>query len=242
MSSLSTYSGQTVMPIPESGPKISRTLARDDAYNKLRGWIIDGTLKPGEVLHDQHIAALLGVSRTPVREALRRLEDEGLVETALNRWTRVAPLDLNRAAEIYAIIEVLEVLAFKQAFPRLTGEVLRALEDANQSMRTAAKDGEPVAAVIADESFHEVLISGASNGELLRLLGQLKSSLRRVELAYFDATPRVQASFDEHAAIIESSREGSISRACKALRINWRGSLDRIRASVRNSASTAQME
>ena len=66
------------MPIPESGPKISRTLARDDAYNKLRGWIIDGTLKPEEVLHDQHIAALLGVSRTPVREALRRLEDEGL--------------------------------------------------------------------------------------------------------------------------------------------------------------------
>ena len=118
ISSLTTYSGQTVMPIPESGPKISRTLARDDAYNKLRGWIIDGTLKPEEVLHDQHIAALLGVSRTPVREALRRLEDEGLVETGgWNRWTRVQlPLDLNRAAEIYAIIEVLEVLAFKQAF------------------------------------------------------------------------------------------------------------------------------
>ena len=98
MLSLTTYSGQTVMPIPESGPKNSRRLARDDAYNKLRGWIIDGTLKPEEGLHDQHIAALLGVSRTPVREACR-LEDEGLVETALNRWTRVAPLDLNSTAE-----------------------------------------------------------------------------------------------------------------------------------------------
>jgi DNA-binding GntR family transcriptional regulator len=242
MSSFTTCSGQTAMPIPESGPKISRTLARDDAYNRLRGWIIDGTLKPEEVLHDKHIAALLGVSRTPVREALRRLEDEGLVETALNRWTRVAPLDLNKTAETYAIIEAMEVLALKQAFPRLTGEVLRALDDANHRMRTAAKDREPVAAVVADEMFHEVLISGASNGELLRLLGQLKSRLRRVELAYFDATPRVQASFREHAAIIESSREGSLSRACTALRINWRGSLDRIRASVSTNTTKAKIE
>jgi DNA-binding GntR family transcriptional regulator len=97
-----------------------------------------------------------------------------------------------------------------------------------------------VAAVIADESFHEILISGASNGELLRLLGQLKSRLRRVELAYFDAAPRVQASFGEHAAIIESSREGSLSRACNALRVNWRGSLDRFRASVSTNTSKAK--
>src|SRR5271163_2564263 len=127
------------MPLPQSESKLSRTLAREEVYGCLRAWIIDGRLRPGELLRDQDIAVTVGVSRTPVREALRRLEDEGLVETALNRWTRVAPLDLNRAAEIYAIIEVLEVLAFKQAFPRLTGEVLRALEDANQSMRTAAK-------------------------------------------------------------------------------------------------------
>ena len=131
---LTTYSGQTVMPIPESGPKISRTLARDDAYNKLRGWIIDGTLKPEEVLHDQHIAALLGVSRTPVREALRRLEDEGLVETALNRWTRVAALDLNRTAEqcsgqCPSEVQVAELISLWRAglLGRGTGSTRRAL-------------------------------------------------------------------------------------------------------------------
>ncbi len=73
------------MPLPQSKNKLSRTLAREEVYGRLRAWIIDGRLGPRELLRDQDIAAIVGVSRTPVREALRRLEDEGLVETALNR-------------------------------------------------------------------------------------------------------------------------------------------------------------
>jgi len=225
------------MPLPESAPKVLRTLARDDAYDKLRGWIIDGTLKPAEVLHDQEIGAALGVSRTPVREALRRLEDEGLVETALNRWTRVAALDLAKTAETYAIIEALEVVALAQAFPMLTGDDLRGLEDANRAMQKAAKQQEAAVAVIADEGFHELLISHANNGELLLLLRQLKTRLRRVELAYFDATPRVQTSFREHTAIIKALQDRSVLQACAALRLNWRGSLERLRTSFEKRAS-----
>jgi DNA-binding GntR family transcriptional regulator len=220
------------MPLPESVPKVPRTLAREDAYDKLRGWIIDGTLKPEETLRDHEIAAVLGVSRTPVREALRRLEDEGLVETALNRWTRVAALDLNKAAETYEIIEALEVLALEQAFPGLMSEDLRALEEANRAMQKAARRQEPALAVIADEDFHEFLIRHANNGELLLLLRQLKTRLRRVELAYFDAEPRAHASFREHAAIIKALRERSLSDASAALRLNWAGSLERLRKSV----------
>ena len=107
------------MPLPRIAKKMSRTLARDEAYEKLRGWIIAGRLCPGETLRDQDIATALGVSRTPVREALRRLEDEGLVETALNRWTRVASLDLEEAAETYAVVEALELLALELAFAHL---------------------------------------------------------------------------------------------------------------------------
>src|SRR5579864_5094934 len=99
------------MPLPQCQTRLPRTLARDEAYEKLREWIIAGTLHPGETLRDQEIAERLGVSRTPVREALRRLDDEGFVETALNRWTRVAPLDLKKALEIYSVIEALEVFA-----------------------------------------------------------------------------------------------------------------------------------
>jgi DNA-binding GntR family transcriptional regulator len=220
------------MPLPESAPKVPRTLAREEAYKELRGWIIDGTLKPGEILRDHEIGAALGVSRTPVREALRRLEDEGLVETALNRWTRVAPLDLTKAAETYVIIEALEVLALELAFAGLTREDLQGLEDANRAMQKAAKQQEPALALITDEDFHELLISRANNGELLLLLKQLKTRLRRVELAYFDATPRVHASFCEHAAVIKALRERSLSRASAALRLNWAGSLARLRTSA----------
>jgi DNA-binding GntR family transcriptional regulator len=217
------------MPLPEPVSKVSRTLAREDAYDKLRAWIIDGTLKPEEGLNDREIGAALGVSRTPVREALRRLEDEGLVVTALNRWTRVAPLDLTRTVESYPIIEALEILALEQAFPSLTREDLGALEQINLAMRRAANDRRANAAVIADEEFHELWIRHSRNGELLLVLRRLKAQLRRVELAYFDATPRVHDSYREHLAIIKALRERSLSRACQALRSNWAGSLERIR-------------
>ena len=134
-----------------------------------------------------------------------------------------------KTAETYVIIEALEVYALEQAFPRLTREDLQGLEDANRTMQKAARQQEPTLAVIADEDFHERFISRANNGELLLLLRQLKTRLRRIELAYFDATPRVHASFREHAAIIKALQERSLSRACVALRLNWAGSLERLR-------------
>src|SRR5271166_5004202 len=151
------------MPVPVSGAKLRRTLAREEAYTQLREWIVDGTLRPCEFLRDQEIAASLGISRTPVREALRRLEDEDLVETASNRWTRVAPLDLTKAAETYRCIEALELLALELAIPKITVADLHAMADANRSMQMAIDRQEPLNAVVCDEAFHEVVISRADN-------------------------------------------------------------------------------
>ncbi len=201
------------MPLPQSESKLSRTLAREEVYGRLRAWIIDGTLRPEELLRDQDIAATVGVSRTPVREALRRLEDEGLVETALNRWTRVAPIDVAKAAEIYAIVEALELFALGTAIRRLTSQDVTRMREANQAMRRAAELQDPAAAVIADESFHEVWIERANNRELSVLLRQFRIKLRRVELAYFDAAARALSSFREHAAIIRAFSGRSLPAA-----------------------------
>jgi DNA-binding GntR family transcriptional regulator len=219
------------MPLPEFGVKLSRILAREEAYRKLRNWIIDGTLLPGEVLRDHAIAGSLGVSRTPVREALRRLQDEGLVETALNRWTRVAPLDLTKARETYAVIESLEVLALERAFPNLTPADLQDMAQANRAMQSAAEQQELMEAVIADEAFHEVLTARAGNGVLAALLAQLKTQLRRVELAYFDVASRAHGSFREHAAIVKALKGRSVPEAVSSLRHNWQGSLERLTSS-----------
>lgn len=218
------------MPIPLLAPKIPRTLAREDACGKLRDWIIEGKLRPGELLRDQEIATVLGVSRTPVREALRRLEDEGFVETSLNRWTRVAPLDLQRAAEIYAIIEALEVFALESAFPNLTHEDLQRMTEANARMRAAIRKRDAHTALSADEAFHEVWTARADSKELSLMLIQLKSKIRRIELAYWDAAAPATKSSREHAEIIHAIQKKQRREALQAVRQNWENSLNRLRA------------
>ena len=217
------------MPIPPTVPKRTRSLARDEVYTQLSAWIIDGTLQPEELLRDQDIAEQLGVSRTPVREALRRLEDEGFVETALNRWTRVAPLRATQAAEIYPMVEALECLALRLAAPTLTRADLDHLQQVNEQLRRGLRAGDAQQAVEADTAFHDVWISKSGNTELQQTLGALKRKLRRVERAYFDASASGQASLDEHEAVCRALRAGHVKQAVTALQHNWQGSLDRLR-------------
>jgi DNA-binding GntR family transcriptional regulator len=218
------------MHLPAHTAKLSRTLAREEVYAQVRDWIVQGELPPGEVVRDQDIATHLGVSRTPVREALLRLEVEGFVETAHNRWTRVAPLDLTHAAELYALVETLEVFALEQAGPDLTSEHLGRLERANANLRTALERHDATGSVTADTLFHDILVEQAGNRELSAVLGQLKLKLRRVELAYFDVEAHTQHSLAEHATIIEALRVQEWAKAAAALRRNWRSSLERLRA------------
>jgi len=197
-------------------------------YTHLSRWIIDGTLQPEEPLRDQDIAVQLGISRTPVREALRRLEDEGLVETALNRWTRVASLRLGQATALYPVVQTLEMLALQLAAPGLTDEDLLHLNDLNAQLRTALEQRDAGAAVDADTAVHDVWISKSGNPELQQTLHGLKRKLRRIERAYFDATSSGQASLKEHAAIIAALQQGDPDRAAQALKANWQGSLNRL--------------
>lgn len=216
------------MPIPPTAPKHTRSLAREDVYRQLSTWIIDGTLAPGEPLRDQDIAAQLGVSRTPVREALRRLEDEGLVETALNRWTRVAALRDEQPGELYPVVETLEVLALQLALAHLTEGDLEYLRDLNVQLREALQHQDARGAVEADTAFHDVWITASGNRELQQTLRALKRKLRRIELAYFNAASFGEASLDEHAAILGALRKGDTAAAQHALKANWLGSLRRL--------------
>src|SRR5574340_1117707 len=93
---------------------------RERVYRALRDALVAGELAPGERLRDQELAARLGVSRTPVREALQRLEDEGLVETAPRALTRVTPLAAVAAREAFPVVAALHALAARHGAPRLT--------------------------------------------------------------------------------------------------------------------------
>src|SRR5688500_8344447 len=104
-------------PLPADAPPLPQVSARERIYEAVKGWIVEGVLDPEEQLRDVELAEHFGVSRTPVREALRQLEDEGLVATARNRWTRVAPLDLSEGARLVPILSALEILALRTAWP-----------------------------------------------------------------------------------------------------------------------------
>lgn len=201
---------------------------RNEVYTALRDLIVTGELTPGEKLRDQDIAAHLGVSRTPVREALRRLEDERLVETAANRYTRVSPLSPAQASEVYPVIERLEGLALELAFKNLGKTDFKRLKMLNQDMRAALRADDVQSLVEADDDFHEVFISQSANPELRRLLASLKVKYRRLELAYFGNLSNALASLEEHEAFIQALANGDLSAAKRALALNWRSAQERL--------------
>ncbi|HEU5347822.1 MAG TPA: GntR family transcriptional regulator, partial [Ktedonobacterales bacterium] len=122
------------MPVPASMVPLTRRCLSDDAYAQLREWIIDGTLAPGEALRDEALAEALGMSRTPVRDALQRLENEGLVITSSTRRTSVSPVTLKQARDIYPITVALETLALRLALPSIDEAALAAMRTAKAEL------------------------------------------------------------------------------------------------------------
>lgn len=212
---------------PES-VTIRRHIVHDDVYDLIRNLIVRGTLAPESRLRDVELAERLGVSRTPIREALLRLEAEGLVETKANRWTRVAPLNLVAAVERYPIIWRLEQLAVELAPSPLPPAALDAMAAANRRLAQALDDQDSLAAIAADDAFHRESIVHAGNSELVLVLAQLKTKLKRIEVAYFDDLFLSRQSLDEHNVILQQFTNGDPVRASEAIERNWRGSLHRM--------------
>lgn len=211
---------------------------REEVYGTIQRWIVEGTLQPGEKLTDGELALRLGVSRTPVREAFRRLEDEGLVETARNRWTRVASIDTEQAEHIYSIVCALESLAASLACPRLRSTDVVAMEQAIRDLREALEVGDSVRAVAADDAFHDTFVARSENPYLVAALRPLKLKLRRLEIAYFGGSSVggssvARASLTEHQRILTALLSGNSERAVKIVTANWQRSLKRYRKRIR---------
>lgn len=201
---------------------------REEVYNTLLGWIMEGELRPGEKLLDKELAEHLGVSRTPVREALRRLEDKGLVESAANRWTRVSEVSIDEPVKIYPIIWTLEELAASQAISLMTGRDYTAMEQANSKLGEALAAENPVEASRADIEFHEVFIRCSGNPHLVSILLDLKISCRRVEVTYFEKDTDGKYSLDEHYRILQALQQGDLDQSRTMIRLNWQNSLQRL--------------
>jgi DNA-binding GntR family transcriptional regulator len=209
------------MPIPDAAAAIPRSLARAEVYRTLKQWMVDLTLAPGETIRDHDLAERLGVSRTPVREALRQLEDEGLVVTSFHKWTKVAPAELAEVQDLYPAVAALEAAAVRLAMPHLSDDDLARLKHANLAMAKAIKRRDGSAATEADMAFHALLLERSGNKEIARLLASLRPRIQRIELAYFGNQPVAQQSVADHDEILDALRRGDADAACAAMQRNW---------------------
>ncbi|MDE3046625.1 MAG: GntR family transcriptional regulator [Verrucomicrobiota bacterium] len=204
--------------------KIQRTFIREEAYLKLRDWILEGKLAPGAQLKDKELAQQLGVSRTPIREALLKLEDEGFVITKPNRSTQVSPIEIKDAYPLYSIVWTLEKLALNQAYESITNDHIEKMAQANERFLKKMKNKDRLGALEADHEFHSIYIEISHNKELEKIITDIKQKLKRLDLYYFDKVKNALLSYEEHQQIIESLRKKDLSAALKAVEHNWKAS------------------
>lgn len=208
------------MPVPEQRATVARHLLRDNAYTALCEAIVGGTLAPGERLHDHELCVWLGLSRTPVREALSRLEDEGLVETAPQRYTRVSPLDRRDVQELFPLMAAIHALATGLGVPRMIAEDVKALNASNEAFVRALRAGDADGAYAADDRFHAVFVQASANAEIARVLRRLEPRLHRLERRCASRLPGRRA-VAQHQAMVARAAAGDAGGAASAARENW---------------------
>jgi DNA-binding GntR family transcriptional regulator len=211
-------------PVGEAPP------LREQVYESLRRAILVGDVSPGSQLSPASIAESLGISTMPVREALRLLEDDGLVETSARRWTRVRTLSVREAEELYPIVGVLEAYAIGIA-PQPTRKQAAAMRRANRALRAAAKAGDVLACLDADEQFHHCLVESCGSQSVLRIISECKARMRLLEGAYFRAES-VEVSLGQHEAVVAAAEKGELEKAGKLVRENWAHGLKGVLAVV----------
>lgn len=210
-------------------------LLRDGAYDRIRDAILDGSLAPGAPLRPGDLAGALGLSVTPVREALARLRDEGLVQTRPRSGTRVAPLDLDGARQALAVIAAMHRLAAETAVPRLSDADLAEMAAAAKRFRGAVDSGDWHAAISADDDFHGVFVRVAANRPLHETIERNMALLRRAERLRF-GTPPGRRSVTQHQRILRAARRGDVAGAADATLTNWQSLGPQIDASMTQDA------
>jgi DNA-binding GntR family transcriptional regulator len=208
------------MPVPQGHGLVTKSLLRDDAYRAIRDAIVDGTFAPGERLNDHDLVEWLGVSRTPVREALARLEQAGLVQTKPGRYTMVSPLDVRAIRNAHAVTAAMHELAVREALPNLSTHELELMSKANARFAVALRRNDADAATAADDDFHGVLVAASANDALREVLERYTPVLRRLERLRFSSLSG-RASVAQHDLIIAMCRAGDVEGAAAATRTNW---------------------
>jgi DNA-binding GntR family transcriptional regulator len=198
---------------------------RQTACDVIEARIVRGDLAGGQRLDEGSLAGELAVEQAVVREALACLERDNFTRTETDGGFSVVPLDEIELRELYPVVLLLEGLAVRSA-PGFDAAQLACLREINERMRAASDD--PMVAATCDWEFHEELVRGCGNDQLLDTLRPLKRQLLRYEIAYMDEPERVGLSVAQHAAIADALERDDREAAALIVEANFRDALPRM--------------
>jgi DNA-binding GntR family transcriptional regulator len=196
---------------------------RYQVHQRVLKLIVQGQLAPGSRINESQLAIDLEVSRTPLREALFQLEQEGFVRSHLARGFQVEALSSQELCEIYPMIWTLEGLALRMSFP-LVKATLPQLQRLNEQLANSTHD--PNLAIEVDTAWHAALLKHCQNRRLLATLESLKLAANRYEYLYMGSGSLITTSVVQHQNIIEAIANDAIDQAVQQLETNWQFTME----------------
>ena len=175
---------------------------RDVVFNTLRQAILKGELEPGERLMEIQLADRLGVSRTPIREAIRKLELEGLVLMIPRKGAEVAKISDKSLRDVLEVRRSLEELAIELACQRMTESDIKELEEAQEAFRVAIHSADAMTIAETDEHYHDIIYNGTGNNRLVQILNNLREQMYRYRVEYLKNPNVHEQLIQEHEEIV----------------------------------------
>lgn len=193
---------------------------RDVVFKKLRQAILTGELKPGERLMEIRLAEKLGVSRTPIREAIRKLELEGLVVMTPRRGAEVAEITEKSLKDVLEVRRALDILSAELACDRITDEEKEKLREACQDFEQAVKTNDLRKIAQCDVALHDIIVESTGNSRLGRLVNDLAEQMYRYRFEYIKDQSQHKNLVKEHRLIFDAILEGNKKNAAKYAKLH----------------------
>ena len=190
---------------------------RDVVFNTLRKAILRGELKPGERQMEIQLANKLGVSRTPIREAIRKLELEGLVLMIPRKGAEVAQITEKNMQDVLEVRKALEELSVQLACERITPEQVEEMKMAAEDFRKVLKSGDVTKIAEADVKFHDIIFAATNNQRLITLLNNLREQMYRFRVEYLKQKECYPQLLEEHDKLIALISGGEVEEACELM-------------------------
>jgi DNA-binding GntR family transcriptional regulator len=213
--------GDTVFQIPgelESAPASGKGLLRERAYQNLKEMLVTGKLAGEPFLSERKLAKRLGMSNTPVRSAIERLEAEGLIDISPQQGIVVRDVSVQEIADHYEVREALEPFVLRRLAGRLTADQVARLETCLQQQSQCAGRNDMAELIRRDSEFHLLFCEFLGNAEILRTMSQLRDKIHRVVTKIVQHNPdRLTQSCGEHRQIAEAVARGDAEQAASLM-------------------------